>query len=188
MALAQHIRQFVPFSETDEKLLLSLINTLEVKKKEYLLKEGQACKVNYFVVKGCLRLFFINDKGVEQTTQFAIENWWMSDNMSYMDQKPSTFNIQAVERSQVIALDKQTQEKLFEQLPQLEKYFRIMFQRAYAASQFRIKYLYDLSKEENYRFFASSFPGFVQRIPQYLLASYLNLTPEYLSEIRKKHP
>ncbi|MEO6306010.1 MAG: Crp/Fnr family transcriptional regulator [Bacteroidia bacterium] len=185
--LAEHIRKFIALNEAEEKILLSRVNLLSLKKKEVILKEGQICNDNYFVAKGCLRLFFMNDKGIEQTTQFAIENWWMSDNMSFIDQRPSTFYIQAVERSEIFSLNKKAQEQLFKELPQLEKYFRIIFQKAYATAQFRIKYLYNLSKEDNYRFFASSYPEFVQRIPQYMLASYLNLTPEYLSEIRKKH-
>ncbi len=185
--IIQHIKNYVPLSNDDVDITLSYLKMAELKKKEYLLKEGQVCKANYFVEKGMLRMFLINDKGIEQTTQFAIENWWMADHMSLLNQAPSQFNIQAVEASEVYALDHHAEEKLLAELPQLEKYFRVILQRAFAASQFRIKYFYSLSKEENYRFFTSSFPGFVQRIPQYMLASYLNFTPEYLSELRKKH-
>jgi hypothetical protein len=101
-------------------------------------------------------------------------------------QQPSTFFIQAVENTIVWALSWQTQEQLFLKFPPLERYFRLVYQRAYAAEQWRIKFIYDFSKEEIYQHFSSKFPGFVQRIPQYLLASFLGFTPEYLSEIRKK--
>jgi CRP-like cAMP-binding protein len=131
-------------------------------------------------------MFYINEKGIEQTTQFAIENWWMADYMSFGSQTPSSFYIQAVENSDILSIDFHAQEKLLEEFPQLERYFRIIFQRAYASSQLRIKYLYDFSKEELYDHFNTHFPDFVQRIPQYMLASYLGFTPEYLSELRKK--
>jgi len=185
--IINHIRNYIQLTDEDANIILSYFKRLELGKKEQLLKEGQVCKANYFVEKGLLRMYFISEKGTEQITQFAIENWWMADHMSLMTQSPSQFNIQTIEKTEVYALDHLAQEKLLAELPQMEKYFRIILQRAYAASQFRIKYFYSLSKEENYRFFTNSFPGFVQRIPQYMLASYLNFTPEYLSELRKKH-
>jgi CRP-like cAMP-binding protein len=176
----------VDLDPQQEKKLAEYTQILELKKKDFLLKEGQVCKSLYFVESGCLRLFYINDKGVEQIIQFAIEHWWMSDFMSFSLQKPSHFYIQTVEKSTVVSLDQQAQDALCKQVPQIERYFRLVLQRAYAASQFRLRYLSDLSKEESYRYFIADFPGFAQRIPQYMLASYLGLTPEYLSEIRKK--
>ena len=184
--LIAHIQKFISIPEKAKQLILENFSLLEVRKKENLLVNGQVCRYNYFVERGCLRLFFVNDKGVEQTTQFAIENWWLSDYSSFLSQKPSTFCIQVVENSQVMAIDYLTQEKLLSQVPQLEKYFRLVYQKAYAAYQWRIKYIYDYSKEELYQHFSKSYPEFVQRVPQYLLASFLGFTPEYLSEIRKK--
>lgn len=131
-------------------------------------------------------MYFISEKGVEQTTQFAIENWWLSDYMSFQFQKSSEFCIQAVEKTEMMVIDHQDQERLMAEFPAMERYFRIIYQKAYAAAQKRVKYMYELSKEEQYRQFVSMFPDFTQRIPQYLLASYLGFTPEYLSEIRKK--
>jgi CRP/FNR family transcriptional regulator len=181
-----HIRKYVALSADDLQFLSANVKTITVKKKQFLLEEGKIGKANYFVEKGLLRMFFINDKGVEQITQFALENWWLSDYMSFTLQAPSHFYIQAIEVSEVVVVEYHNQEELFKKLPQLERYFRIIIQRAYAASQMRFKYFYDYSKEENYRLFVSLFPEFVQRIPQYMLASYLGLTPEYLSELRKK--
>jgi CRP/FNR family transcriptional regulator, anaerobic regulatory protein len=159
---------------------------LELKKREFLLKEGEVSRCNYFVESGCLRMFYNNDKMVEQTTQFALETWWLSDYFSFSKQQPSEYFIQAVEKSIVVAIDFQRQEQLFAEVPQMERYFRIMMQRALAASQLRVKLIYQLSKEEMYKHFSTSFPQFLQRVPQYMLASYLGLTPEYLSELRKK--
>lgn len=131
-------------------------------------------------------MFFVNEKGVEQTTQFAIENWWMSDYLSFERGQPSDFSIQAVEKTEVLSIDHFSQEALLKDFPFMERYFRLVMQHAYAASQYRIKYLYGLSREELYHHFNRHFPEFVQRVPQYLLASFLGFTPEYLSEIRAK--
>jgi len=184
--LTTHIRKFTFLSEADEIALLNYVKPLQIKKKALLLKEGQVCKANYFVEKGCLRLFFVDEKGAEQTSQFAIENWWITDYASFCNRVPSQFYIQAVEHSSIIAIERTVQEALFAQLPQLERYFRQVLENAYAASQQRIRYMFSLSKENMYKHFSASFPGFVQRVPQYMLASYLGLTPEYVSEIRKK--
>lgn len=181
-----HIKKYVDLSEQDVLIVESYVQLMEVKKKEFLMVEGQVCRLNYFVESGCLRMFYNNDKMVEQTTQFALETWWLSDYFSFSKQKPSEYFIQAVEKSVVLAIDFQVQEKLFAEVPQMERYFRIMMQRALAASQLRVKLIYQLSKEEMYKHFSTSYPQFLQRVPQYMLASYLGLTPEYLSELRKR--
>jgi len=181
-----HIRRYVDISNDEVLILEKYLQPMELKRREYLLREGDVCSSNYFVEKGCLRMFFNNDKMVEQTTQFAIEDWWLSDYFSFARQTPSEYAIQAVEKSVVVAIDYQLQDKLFSEVPQMERYFRIMMQRALSASQLRVKMIYQLSKEEMYRHFNRSYPQFFQRVPQYMIASYLGLTPEYMSELRKK--
>ena len=181
-----HIRRYVELSDDEVLKLEPYLQPMELKRRGYLLHEGEVCRNNYFVEKGCLRMFFNNEKMVEQTTQFAIENWWLSDYFSYARQSPSEYAIQAVEKSVIVAIDYQHQDHLFIEVPQMERYFRIMMQRALSASQLRVKMIYQLSKEEMYRHFNSSYPQFFQRVPQYMIASYLGLTPEYLSELRKK--
>ena len=184
--LKAHLKKFIELEEEDFQTVLSFFQSAHVRKKENLLAEGQICKYHYFVLKGCLRKFFISDKGTEQTTEFAIETWWMTDNMAFEHQQPTEFYIQAVENSEILVISAQAQEKLLAQFPIMERYFRFVYQRAFAASQMRIKYLYDLSKEAFYHQLEERHPEFVQRIPQYLIASFLGFTPEYLSEIRAK--
>ena len=181
-----HIRRYVELSDDEVLKLEPYLQTMELKRREFLLREGEVCRYNYFVEKGCLRMFFNNDKMVEQTMQFAIENWWLSDYFSYARQSPSEYAIQAVEKSVIVAVDYHLQDDLFVVVPQMERYFRIMMQRALSASQLRVKMIYQLSKEEMFRHFNSSYPQFFQRVPQYMIASYLGLTPEYMSELRKK--
>lgn len=184
--LKEHIRKFIQISDEDLSSVLTFFKVLSLKKKENLLTEGQICKFNYFVSSGCLRMFFIDEKGVEKTTQFALEHWWLADYFSFQNQTASRFYIQAVERSEVWAIGLQEQENMLSQFPQMERYFRLVHQTTNAATQVRIRYLYDFSREENYRYFLEHFPQFIQRVPQYLLASYLGMTPEYLSELRSK--
>ena len=185
-ALYTHINKFIALTPDEQEILGSMLKSTSFKKKSYLLEAGEICRSNYFVVKGCIRLYFIDIKGVEQTTQFAIENWWISDLTSFLFQKPSDFYIQAAEATEVIVIEHRHYEAMFEKLPKLEKYFRMIFQKLHQASQIRIKYLYSQTAEERYVNFNKLFPAFVQRVPQYMLASYLGFTPEFLSKIRAK--
>ncbi len=186
IGLLSHIKKYIALDGKEIEQLTPYFKLTIHPKKDFLLEEGDICRHNFFVEKGCLRMYFINDKGTEQITQFAIENWWIADYMSFDRQTPSPFYIQAIENSEIISIDHLQQDELLKAIPKMERYFRLVLQRAYAAHQLRIKFLYDLSKEESYQHFISGFPGFAQRIPQYMLASYLGFTPEYLSEIRKK--
>ena len=184
--LYQHIRKFANISETDFAEVLTFFEFISVKKKEILLHEGQMCRKHFFVLKGCLRLYYLKETGIEQTTQFAIENWWMTDNLAFLEQKHSSFAIQAVEKSEILAISFDAQEKMLARFPQMERYFRKVYEKTFATAQLRIKYINEYSREELYRHFASGQRAFLQRIPQYMLASYLGFTPEYLSEIKKK--
>jgi len=184
--LKAHIKRFVNIADADLEQIGHFFTTIHAKKKQLLLKEGDICKHNYFVVKGLLRMYYVKEKGTEQTTQFALETWWLADYMSLQTGKPANFNIQTVEVSEILALSVQAMEDMVSQYPQMERYFRIVHQRAHAAAQRRQMLASEMTSETMYRDFANNFPDFVQRIPQYLLASYLNMTPEYLSEIRAK--
>lgn len=182
----QHLEKFISVSDEEFEAILSYFKTIRVSKKETLIQEGTVCRYHYFVLTGCLRKFFINEKGVEITTEFALETWWLTDNRSFENQSESPFNIQAVEKSEVLVIDFHSQEKLLADFPVMERYFRFIYQRAFAAYQMRLKFLYDFSKEDRYYHFSEAHPYFIQRMPQYLIASFLGFTPEYLSEIRKK--
>jgi CRP-like cAMP-binding protein len=181
-----HLEKFIEVDDSEFAAISAFFRVEKVRKKENLLVQGAVCKSHYFVLNGCLRKFFVNDKGIEQTTEFAIENWWMTDNLAYEHGLPTEFYIQAVEPSEMLVIDSASQEQLLNEFPKMERYFRFVYQRAYAATQIRIKYLYDFSKEDFYYLLLRQHPEFVQRIPQYLIASFLGFTPEYLSEIRSK--
>lgn len=132
-----HIRKYVELDDDSVALLMKHITPLKLKRKDFLLKEGQICQSIYFVEKGCLRMYFIDDKLNEQITQFALERWWMADHFSFIDNKPSPYFIQTIEKSEILAISASSFEALLSELPQMERYFRIIMQRAVAASQLR---------------------------------------------------
>ena len=182
-----HIKKSVPLTAEDENILKTYFSSRSVAKKDFLLQEGGLCRYNYFIVKGCFRLYIITENGREQVIQFGLENWWITDYVSFSSGLPSTFYIQSLELSEVLYYSKEKEEELFLRVPKIERYFRKNLERAYTASLIRIQYIFALSGEERYFQFARLYPGFIRRVPQYMLASYLGLTPEYLSEIRKKN-
>jgi CRP/FNR family transcriptional regulator len=182
--LIQHLKKHILLTETEEALLLSKIAVKPVKKKELLLKAGDICHHQNFILKGCCRNYIINERGTEQTLQFGIEAWWITDYMSFSTQKPSHFYIQAIENSEIASISKTNLDQLYREIPQLERYFRIVLQKSFAASQMRIMFLFTMSAEERYHHFNNLQPDFVQRVPQYMLASYLDFSAEFLSKIR----
>src|SRR5690606_35821882 len=137
-----HLEKFIKIKEDDFQEIMQYFRTINVKKKENLMIEGDICRSHYFVLSGCLRKFFVNEKGNEQTTEFAIENWWLTDNLAYEHQLPTQFYIQAVEKSEILTITQDAQRELLEKFPQLERYFRFIYQRAFAAAQMRVKYLF----------------------------------------------
>ncbi|MBW3520094.1 Crp/Fnr family transcriptional regulator [Flavobacterium sp. NKUCC04_CG] len=185
-SLIQSMNKIVKISPSDYEPILSYFKKTKLRKKDYLLEASQTSTSLYFVSTGCLRMYFIRENGDEKTTYFALEHWWIADFLSYTLSQPSSFYIQAVEKSEVYELTNENQERLLAAFPNLERYFRLNLQHAYGAAQYRIKYQFAFNKEETFLHFKSLYPQFVQRVPQYMLASFLGLTPEYLSELRKK--
>ncbi|MFD1601929.1 Crp/Fnr family transcriptional regulator [Flavobacterium artemisiae] len=182
--LVHHIKKFIDLDSSEIDIIESSLRNSQIKRKDHVLQEGQICNTMYFVVKGCMRQYIINPKGTEQTLQFGVENWWITDYLSYHNHTPSHFYIQAVETTEVIAIEKSTLESILVQIPSLEKYFRIVAQKAFGAAQMRIKFLFTMSAEERYNHFKNQQPDFVQRVPQYMLASYLDFSAEFMSKIR----
>lgn len=184
--LLKHINRYVVLDPAEEERIRQHVQVSDVKNRELILVSGQVCKANYFVMKGCFRMYTNTDSGTEQIVQFGIDNWWITDYTSYDSQKPTSFNIQALESGTIAILERQAQDQLFAEVPKLERYFRLVLQRAYAATLMRVHFIFSQSGEERYRHFNALFPDFVQRIPQYMLASYLGFTPEFLSKIRAR--
>ncbi|EKF54814.1 Crp/Fnr family transcriptional regulator [Galbibacter marinus] len=185
--LRKNLEKFITIDGKTFDEVLQYFNRRIIKKKQNIMEEGDYCSDQYFVEQGCLRKFFMKENGIEQTTEFALEQWWLTDTFAFERRLPTTFFIQAVEPTTILHINHDQREALLKKHPIMERYFRMVYQRSYAASERRIRYLYEFTREELYFHFEAHYPEFVQRIPQYLLASFLGFTPEYLSEIRSKN-
>lgn len=181
-----HIEKYVQLDPRQQQQFCEKLECIKLKKKEFLLEPGKLCKGNYFIVKGCVRQFLINQKLNEQIIHFGIEHWWIADQDSLLNNQPSACYIQAIEETELLLIREKERINLFKEIPPLETYFRIMMQKSFVASQRRIGFIFNLTEEERYRHFSKLYPGFVQRVPQYMLASYLGFTPQFLSRLRAK--
>ena len=184
-SLAAYISRYIEISNREIELFESYLRSKSYQKKEYILREGETCKSRYFITKGCLRLYYIDNKGNEQIMHFAIENWWITDYDSLLNEIPSRLNIQTIEATDLLELKETDLSELYVEIPKLERFFRIIMERTYIAAQRRTEHMFSMSSEEIYKGFIKANPMFIQRIPQYMLASYLGITPEYLSALRK---
>lgn len=184
--LLNHVRKYVELSDSEFIQISHFFRPAQVSKRQHLLKAGEVCDRIYFVGEGCLHLYFLNEKGAAQTAQFAIENWWISDFLAFTKGGQTDFFIEAVEDTKVFSIDRNGLQKATATSPPFETYLRIIYQIAFGASLVRMKSLYGFSKAQRYQRFIEKYPEFAQRVPQYLLASFLGLTPEYVSELRSK--
>ena len=184
--LSNHISKYIKISKEDFLEISSFFEVKTIKKKEIIYNAGSNKLEHFYVIKGCLHMYLINDYGNEQTIQFAIKNWWLTDYLAFQQNRSSEFNIQAVEPTTILKISIEKQEKLLKLFPKMETYFRNIYQIAYGRALMRFKYMGIYSKEKIYFKFRETFPEFVNNVPQYLVATYLGLSPEYVSKLRKK--
>ena len=185
--LFQNLDGKIKLTEQEKELCRSFFIPKKLRKKQFLLQQGDVCKYIAFVEKGLLRSYKIDDKGHEHITQFAFEDWWIADNLSFLTGQPSEFDIEALEDSELLLLTKQAQDQLLEKIPKFERYFRILLQNNLIATQKRLVSSMSQSAEERYDELVAACPTTLpQRVPQHMLASFLGIKPETLSRIRKK--
>jgi len=184
--LKQNIAKNVNLSDDEWQHFLRPFKLKEVKKKEFLLKQGEVCRFEAFVNKGCLRVFYIDKNGFEHVLYFAVEGWWVGDIDSFTNQVPAQLFIEALENCELLMVGKEDKEALYETLPIVERLFRIMSQKRVIAFQQRIIDTQSKTAEERYNDFITKYPQIVQRITNLQLAAYLGISHEFLSKIRKK--
>ncbi|KAB1232300.1 Crp/Fnr family transcriptional regulator [Chryseobacterium viscerum] len=184
--LLKNINQYIHLSEEDFKQFVKPFEYKKFKKKEMVLKEGDYCLFEGFVLSGCFKIYYLNETGFEQTLYFAVEGWWITDIDSLINHVPSILNIEALEDSEVLMISKKDKDVLYETMPQIEKLFRIMNQKSSVALQRRILSLTGKTADKRYLEFLEKYPGLEQRLTQQQVASYLGITHEFLSKIRKK--
>jgi len=165
---------------------VSLMNEKKLKRGEFLLQPGEIARSIAFVVRGCLRLYSIDDKSKEHIIQFAPENWWISDMESLNNDTPSDYFIDALENSDLLLMDRTSQEKLYREIPAAAIFFQNLLQKRQSATQRRIISSMSIPAEDRYLDFLKTYPSLAVRVPQHMIASYLGITPESLSRIRKQ--
>lgn len=180
------MKRYVDLTANDQAQFTAIINTRFVKRRQFIVQPGFVCKYQTYVLKGAFRSYFVTDEGVEHTIQFAIEDWFISDFSSYINQKPASLIVEALEDSVVQQIDYDAVEHLCHHNPKFERFFRLVAQKSFAYSQQRILSNLGKSAKERYLEFNELYPTIVQRVPQYALASYLGMSAEFLSKIRKQ--
>ena len=174
------------FKESDFNEVLKEFEVVSFRKKHNLINKDQQVKHQYFVLNGCLRTYLIDSSGKEHTIQFAVEGWWVSDYIAYYKEGPSIFNIECLEDCRLMKVSKGQLVSLFSSVPALEGYFRRQLENAFVAFQTRILSSLYMPAEDRYDSFIKTYPDIEQRVKNYQIASYLGITPESLSRIRKQ--
>lgn len=182
----EHVRSRVTISDEDLNLILQKSKHNIYSKGEVIIGQNEINTYNYFVLKGALKTYHTDADGNEHVVAFAIEEWWTGDLASFISQKPSDYSVKCLEETEVLQFSSNDMKYLMDTYPQFERFFRLLIQNAYVSAQKRIINNFSLPAKERYKIFIKKHPQLLQRIPQYLIASYLGITKEFLSKVRKE--
>lgn len=180
------VKDKVLLSAEEQKLVKTFFSPKKIRKKQYLLQEGNICRHLAFVEKGLLRSYSVDEKGIEHMIHFAWEGWWMADMLSFLSIEPSTYHIDAIEDAELLLISRTDFEVMLLKVPVMERYFRMLFQNNIISKERRLISSISNSAEEKFIHLSATNPELIKRIPQQLVASYLGITPETLSRIKKK--
>lgn len=184
--LILHLRKSVLITDDQAIIIRASFNVISIKKKEILLFAGDHSSHMRFIAEGCLRSYYMDEEAKEHIIQFGIEDWWVNDLYSYLTNTPAKQFIQAIEDSVVLQIHRDQLNELYNSIPTLERFFRFKFEKAYVSLQERTINSMSKTAEDRYLDFCSKYRDIEQRVPQYMVASYLGITPEFLSSLRKK--
>ncbi|MBK8191994.1 MAG: Crp/Fnr family transcriptional regulator [Lewinellaceae bacterium] len=184
--LIAYFEKLLPLDEEEKSYLEKVFKERKIKRRQYILQEGDVCKYNSFVVEGCFRMYFVDDNGKEHNLQFAVENWWIGDIGSFHSGEPSKLNIEAIENAVILQIKKEDQLKMFVDFPKFNRIFRVFTENALVKLSKESFTKHSSTAEERYIDFMERYPNFFNRISNVQIASYLGVTPEFLSTIRKK--
>ena len=186
-AIIEQITYHIDLPEHQKAQIIESFEERYIKRKERLLNEGSPCHQLFFIVSGLLRAYCINEEGKEVTVMFAMKNWWITDMQSFVNQQSSTMTIEAVKESSVLVISKPSLDILFETVSRFSEFWRILMQNAYCREQTRVVQNLTLQADKRYQLFMDKYPELVEVLTQRQIASYLGVTPEFLSVIRSKY-
>lgn len=178
--------KIIALNNEEKSRFRELVEIVEIEKKTKILTVGQICRYEYFVLSGCIRTFYYDEDFNEHTTMFAPEGWWTGNLKSFVRETPSEHFLESIEKSILIRLNKNSLEELYRLIPKFERYFRILLQNRLLATQDRINNHLSFSANERYKKFLKAYPNLTQRVPLKHIASYLGITPTYLSRLRAR--
>ncbi len=184
-ALITHFQHYLPLSEEEIRLIESKVTQRNVKRRQMILQEGFVCKYYSFVVAGCFRMYGLDDKGYEHNIQFAAEGDWISDMGSFHSQKPSKLFIEAIEPAEIMQIEQQELYFLYRNIPKLDRIFKVLIENKFVELQNRVLQTFSSTAQERYLSFLEQYPHLSNRLPNTQIASYLGITPEFLSKVRK---
>ena len=185
-SILENIAKHVTLTPEEQELFLSKTETKPFKAKTILLSAGEVATCTYFVNSGILRSFNINDNIIEHVLHFACEGWWIGDMYSYISEKPGNLFIEVLEDAEVVMITKENQQQLFQEIPKLERFFRILAENSLVAHQERLMDNLSLTAEERFEKFCSKYPTLIQKVPQKHIASYIGITPEFFSKMKAR--
>jgi len=187
-SLLKNVSKHIHLSDEEITVFKSLINIKKLAKKTLLLQAGQDCRYLNYVDTGALRSYFVDKDGKESTIMFAISDWWITDMYCYLNKKPAMTHIETIEESIVLQISRTNFDQLLETVPKFEKFFRILMQNAYTREQLRVMENLSSTAEERYQSFLVKYPQIAKQVTQKQIASYLGITPEFLSTLKKLKP
>ena len=184
--IIDHLEQYIPLTDAERKLILTTAKQRNIKRRQMILQEGFVCRHYTFIVKGCFKMYAVDDRGIEHNIQFAAEDDWIADIGSFHSKKPSRLFIEALEPSEIIQIEQQDLYLLYLNVPKLDRIFKVMVENKYVELQNRVLQNISFTAQQRYLNFLEQYPTLSLRIPNTQIASYLGITPEFLSKIRKE--
>ena len=184
--LLSTISRYISLTAEETMFFMSLLNSKSLKQGAFLLREGDVCRYETFITKGCLKTYYLDENGIEHIVDFLVEEWWADDLYSFFTGTASASNIKAIENTEVLQISKSNLEMLYQKIPKFERFFRILFQNAYITQKNQINLMLSAPAEERYNLFLKHKPYAENRFSQKDIASYLGITPQFLSTLRKK--
>ncbi len=184
--IEKHISKYVTLTLEESERFSSILIHKKLRKRQYLIQEGDAVQYEYYVIKGCLKAFEVDHLGNEHIVQFAIEDWWISDFKAFFKEDKASLNIDCIEDSELIGIKKSDLEQLYLDVPKFDRLFRIKLTNAFVSLQDRILSSLEKTSSERYLEFLKTYPNIEQRVPNYLIANYLGIKPESLSRLRRQ--
>lgn len=185
-SILENINSHVSLTEEECDFFLSKTSTKKIKAKTVLLSAGEIANCTYFVNSGIIRSFNINDNIIEHVLHFACEGWWIGDMYSYISEKPGNLFIEVIEDAEIVIITKENHQILYEEIPKLERFFRILAENSLVAHQERLIDNLSLTAEERFEKFCSKYPTLIQKVPQKQIASYIGVTPEFFSKMKAR--